>query len=440
MKKVLYIWMYLMFFATASVAQTSDKLETVYTNKAMKAFVVKDFAGAAQYLNQVLQINPTNAQAVKLIAHCYYSLAEQYYATGEMQMAEEQLSMLYQYDPENAKGKGLEAKIQRKQNVSVAQTHQPMPQQNFVPPQASNTPQQIIIQSPEQKGPTDSEMLLKSFMVSVERSNKMMDENHVTQRYSDSLRAVEQARLVEVMKQTVDVGATSSQQTVLMVAGLGVALILTIVLIIMIVLRSGLKSSQQMQERHNEVMQHLLLTSQANANQMVNPQLLLAGPNAGVKPIEAIPSAENKLESQDDKERADAVEKVAAEIAALPTAPASIAKLEKLKLLLEDPSNRVRANTALVLYKYYPEIAMNTLGNMVSSGSKRMAASAIWSLGEINTREVWMILKDPSIDKTDEIIQHNLLTSLKKMQQRGGVSYSDEEKLELVELIEMLEK
>lgn len=440
MRNVFILLIYLVFFSSSTMAQTSDKLETVYTNKAMKAFVVKDFAGAAQYLNQVLQINPSNSQAIKLIAHCYYSLAEQYFATGELQMAQEQLSLLFQYDPENAKGKTLDAKIQRKLSPAIAQPTQPLPQQNFVPAQSNPMPQQIVIQNPEQKGPTDSEILLKSFMVSVERSNKMMDENHITQRYSDSLRAVEQARLVEVMKQTVDVGASSSQQTVLMVAGLGAALILTVVLIIMIVLRSGLKSSQQMQERHNEVMQHLLLTAQTNANTMVNPQLLLAGPNAGQRPLESVASAENKLESQDDKERADAVEKVAAEIAALPTAPASLAKLEKLKILLDDSSNRVRANTALVLYKYYPELAMNTLNQMVTSGSKRMAASAIWSLGEINTREAWMILKDPSIDKSDEIIQHNLLTSLKKMQQRGGVSYSDEEKLELVELIEALEK
>jgi type II secretory pathway pseudopilin PulG len=424
------------------VAQGSDNLETVYTNKAMKAYVVKDFSGAIQYLEQVLQVNPGNAQANKLLALCYYNRAEQYFAKGEAQMAQEQLDQLFTYDPENAKGKALAAKIQR----ALAPKVVVQPRQEYVappPPPQPVAPQQIVIQAPAQG--EGSEAMLQGFLASLDRSNK---DAGAAQRYSDSLRAVEQQRMVDMLKNSAQEGAASSQNTILIVSGIVAGLVLIVVLIIVVVVRSSLKSSQKFQQQNQEVIQQLLLTAATSAMHGQNggaPQLLLAGPGGSTPGQQAstdaqvVSSAENKLESHDDKERADAVEKVAAEIAAAPTSPGNIAKLEKLKVLLDDSSNRVRANTAFVLFKYYPDLALKTLGNMVESGSKRMAASAIWSLGEINTREAFEILKSPSIDKSDEIITHNLLTSARKIQQKASFAMSDEEKLHLVELIESLE-
>lgn len=442
MKRLMLLLLAILLIGTQVHAQ-GDNLETMYTNKAMKAYVVKDFAGAIQYLEQVLQVNPKNTQANKLLALCYYNRAEQYFAKGESQMAQEQLDLLFQYDPESAKGKTLAAKIQRalapKPSVRTEPAYAPPPVQ--VAPAA---PQQIVIQAPENGG---SEAMIQGFLAQVDRSNKILEETNVSQRYSDSLRAVEQQRVVDLLKSTAQEGATSSQKTILMVSGIVAGLILVVVLIIVVVVRTSIKSSQKFQQQNQEVIQQLLLTAASSAMQQqnLNPQLMLTGPSGSV-PSQATggsqttTNAESKLESPDDKERADAVEKVASEIAAAPTSPGNIAKLEKLKKMLDDSSNRVRANTALVLFKYYPDLSLKTLKEMVESGSKRMAASAIWSLGEINTRESFEILLSPSIDKSDEIITHNLLTSARKIQQKSVFAMSDEEKLHLVELIESLEK
>jgi len=150
----------------------------------------------------------------------------------------------------------------------------------------------------------------------------------------------------------------------------------------------------------------------------VTPRLMLNDPNPRVK-AKAIEIVDAQMISE--KENPDVAEKI-------------------LKEFLEDKNNRVRANAAKALFRYKPEMALETIKEMFKSNDKWMQISAAWVLGELEgSNEAAEILLDNIGALEESHYKQRVIKSLTKLNQSEN-SLPDETQKKIKKAIEKISK
>ncbi len=409
-------------FALQSIpAQDNQNLEQLYTRKAVKAFVAKDFTSSIEYIKQVIRINPNNKQAKKLMAKCYYFQSTALFKKGEYQLAQDMLTELFVIIPAHKQGEALKLKVDKKiaamRPAQPASGYQQQPMQQVQQVQQMQ-PQQIIVKTDDGKR---SEKMIAAFL---EQSTQQRG----LQQRTDSLNREQSSELMNLMKDRDVASETRFKSTFIWVVIIIIGTILVIIGVVFFLAKMFIKTSELQSAQQYEVLQNLL--TQGPVMQQSALQLTAT---AG--------STEKDLDADDDLARANAVEAVAEGLATSDSgAEENKGKIEKVRLLLGDSNNRVRANAAKVIYNIDKKASLEALSDMVFSSSKRQNASGIWALGEIHTTDALaMIYKKVDENDDDEIINHNLLNALKKVQSEADDDLDEDEKLELVQKIEKLQ-
>lgn len=85
-----------------------------------------------------------------------------------------------------------------------------------------------------------------------------------------------------------------------------------------------------------------------------------------------------------------------------------------LRPYLGDQNNRVRANACVAIYRYNPELAIETLRKMASSSDKWMRLSTAWAVGEIASPDGVHILRK-LLDDVDERVKDRAVKAFESM-------------------------
>ena len=229
--------------------------------------------------------------------------------------------------------------------------------------------------------------------------------------------------MVETIKSIVFYGAV----------GLIVVIIIVVGLIYFVSVRSSLRREAIMMKQQeailNVMMQQQVALSQGSSllrlsdgmqssGGFVTPRLMLNDPNPRVK-AKAIEIVDAQMISE--KENPDVAEKI-------------------LKEFLEDKNNRVRANAAKALFRYKPEMALETIKEMFKSNDKWMQISAAWVLGELEgSNEAAEILLDNIGALEESHYKQRVIKSLTKLNQSEN-SLPDETQKKIKKAIEKISK
>lgn len=82
--------------------------------------------------------------------------------------------------------------------------------------------------------------------------------------------------------------------------------------------------------------------------------------------------------------------------------------------LLNDRSSRVRANAALAVHRIAPELAHQTLGQMLEHPDALMRASGVWLAGNLQSEKTGEILINMVRRESDELVINQLVRTLAK--------------------------
>ncbi|MGL1903234.1 MAG: HEAT repeat domain-containing protein [Fibrobacterales bacterium] len=417
MIKLLSILICVCLLVGTSPAQDQQNLEQLYTRKAVKAFVSKDFNASIENVKQVLRINPNNNQAKKLLAKGYYFQSKQLFAAKEYSLCDAMLDELFVISPKHQLGLSLRAKV--KPLLIVQPTMQATQEQRGrSPQQIQQIPSQIIVKTDDGG---KSEKMISAFLAQSDMQREI-------QARKDSLSRLQNIELINLMKDRDAESSTKFNKTFIWVAIIIIGTIFIIIAVVFLLAKMFIKTSELQSAQQYEVLQNLL-----SQGPVMNESTLKLTATSG--------STEADLDNDDDLKRANAVEAIAEDLAGSESvSDEHKEKIEKVRLLLSDSNNRVRANAAKVIYAIDSEASLNCLKEMVFSTSKRQSASGIWALGEIHSKETLSIILDKVAENDDdEIITHNLLNALKKVESDAGEELDEDDRLTIVKTLEVLQ-
>ncbi len=410
--------LYLIVGVFINPSHSQEDLEKLYLRKAVKSFVAKNYDLAIDNLEQVLVVSPDNAKAKKLLSKCYVHGGEKSLKENNLAEAEEFFNAALVNDPSNPKvEKGLRAvaklmlKQQEKRQTAVSQNYSrtnipsnPVPQANIA------QPAQVVVTAPSntQSDSLQAQVigkLFKSIDNQQELIKKQIESSKNTQKDVDDSKD----KYIEALVQSSEKNS-ELMRNVLVIGGSVAGGIFFVVLIVFTFLFKSVLKRQEPKAAVAE--QPLLLTGPGQSTAQQDPRLLLTSGEQD-KDKTSTDSSIDSLNTKDPVKRADAVEAVAAEVIEK-VEKEEDEKITKLKELLKDENNRVRANAAKAIYKIDKTLSINTIKDMLKNESKRMRSSAIWVLGEVSSQETLDIILNIE-DEDDEILKYNIKVALTKI-------------------------
>jgi putative ABC transport system ATP-binding protein len=89
--------------------------------------------------------------------------------------------------------------------------------------------------------------------------------------------------------------------------------------------------------------------------------------------------------------------------------------IKELEPLLNDKSNRVKANAAMILMPFNPTLSQSVARSMIASADVLTRSSGAWLFGVIQPPDAGALLLDRLLNETEEIVINQLVRSLAKL-------------------------
>jgi tetratricopeptide (TPR) repeat protein len=440
-----------MLISIPVMVNAEENLAEMYQRKGVKSFVARQYDQAISDLEQARVIDPSNQKVVKLISKCYERKGASSLDSGNIDNARECFTTALEFDATNEDAVKALARLNTKKNIpdqtstDVKQTIQAAQQPG--PVVSQQTP---LIITPQVIGPdTQQAKVVASLLTNFQTQQQMMAQQ--LQASNDLLKRTDQQK-DEYMKALVQASDQKSDlmNRFIIVGAVVVVVVIVVALVIFVFLFSKFSRASDLRTiQATEALQAVLANQPLAITKKEPEQLLLDGPLKDVSGAEKTTSRTmlksavealtgvtlEELTAQDPSQRARAIELLESELNDRGSAgPDLDKKVQKLKTLLDDTNNRVRANAAKAYYLVDTKLSMNVFKEMLSGGSSRLRASALWALGEIGTQETLSLIMENE-NETDEIVKYNIKMALDKIKSRKRISLSNDETIRLEKLI-----
>ncbi len=405
---------------------SQENLADMYLRKAVKEFVARQYDAAINDLDQALVVDPANAKAKKLLSKCWERKGSLLLTGGETEAAGRSFRMALETDPSNEDaGKGMQrVEAARSSPTPVAQSR-PADMAPSIPAAVAAPPSSapIVITSQMAGGDTQQAKVVAGLFANFQKQQELMAQqmaasNQLVQK-TDEQKDLYLSAIVDAAEQK-----NRMMREFIVVGGVVVFAIILLVMVAFIFIFGKYSHAAELRTvQATEALQTLL----ANQPLQIKDQarLLLSGPDAPSQSNAPVPGSAThpeaaaaregvtgvtleELSSSDPSERAKAVEVFESELAdGGASNPDFAPRIAKLRELLGDENNRVRANAAKAFYYVEPSASLKIFMEMLAGSSSRLRASALWALGEIGSLEAFELILS-SENETDEIVRYNI--------------------------------
>ncbi|OGF46686.1 MAG: hypothetical protein A2452_05155 [Candidatus Firestonebacteria bacterium RIFOXYC2_FULL_39_67] len=400
-----------LFYLNVFADQTSD----VYFHRGIQKYLKKNLDGAIVDVEKAISLGSTEKKVSAFLVKMLLERGVVLFKNKQYQDALEYFEKAKKYDPEN---KEIESVIE-----NVSEKLKPV-----ASPVSAVTYERVVVQDTVtldllKSVQNQQDKLIGAITKPNELIRQILAKSDTERKELINMLDKKNDSMVETIKSIVFYGAV----------GLIVVIIIVVGLIYFVSVRSSLRREAIMMKQQeailNVMMQQQVALSQGSSllrlsdgmqssGGFVTPRLMLNDPNPRVK-AKAIEIVDAQMISE--KENPDVAEKI-------------------LKEFLEDKNNRVRANAAKALFRYKPEMALETIKEMFKSNDKWMQISAAWVLGELEgSNEAAEILLDNIGALEESHYKQRVIKSLTKLNQSEN-SLPDETQKKIKKAIEKISK
>src|SRR3989339_759314 len=389
-----------LFYLNVFADQTSD----VYFHRGIQKYLKKNLDGAIVDVEKAISLGSTEKKVSAFLVKMLLERGVVLFKNKQYQDALEYFEKAKKYDPEN---KEIESVIE-----NVSEKLKPV-----ASPVSAVTYERVVVQDTVtldllKSVQNQQDKLIGAITKPNELIRQILAKSDTERKELINMLDKKNDSMVETIKSIVFYGAV----------GLIVVIIIVVGLIYFVSVRSSLRREAIMMKQQEALSQGSSLLRLSDGMQssggFVTPRLMLNDPNPRVK-AKAIEIVDAQMISE--KENPDVAEKI-------------------LKEFLEDKNNRVRANAAKALFRYKPEMALETIKEMFKSNDKWMQISAAWVLGELEgSNEAAEILLDNIGALEESHYKQRVIKSLTKLNQSEN-SLPDETQKKIKKAIEKISK